>query len=601
MPGESPSNPHPLPSTGQGDTQGADPGPSISAVPQGTLSPEVPNSADSLESTRLSSRSSFSRGGHQESSQSSHEESPLQEKYPSPGKPLLAKLALCGPDIVGVLLLAVAGVFLIGAIDREIDYDEAIYLYIAKSISRTGLPYLTGIEDLGRQEVFINSPPFVMAVAATTQSHWPGSLWPSRLVHVLLFSLPIYGAVWWLARRLYGPWPGCFALAVLLSHTQFLAHASVVRLDVPLGLWSLLCLWCFYRALEPGRSGWFWTLGAGLTLGAAVATKFQAICLPLALGMFLLVLMRKGEWLSFRQAFRPLGVQFCVGLLVVGGLYYYLFVLPGPDVPQYGGGVHQTAQQIHTQGLPARQLIPFYLALPVKAVIYLGWPLWIAVLGLLPGRAETRFAGLLASFCVAVGLFNVAVATFWGAGTYYLISMLPALAVLGGRAAAVALDKSTNMKTNYLFAGLLVGLLAWQCLADRPWRVPFGVPAGSRTAQVAQFLKAIDPGHDGVLAEDTGIQFFSDRPTAPLQFAPYPAIESYLVGNGPYPVSFVVLRSASMARPDPFLAKHWPTTQKLLLTHFEQIDSPVPGIVIFVRKGKSLRLPAGPFPPAKPH
>ena len=503
------------------------------------------------------------------------------------------------PDGLGALLLAVAGLFLLGSIDREIDYDEANYLYIAKSIARTGLPYLRGLDHLEREEVFITSPPLVMAVAAVSQAHWPSRLWPSRLVHVLIFSWPVYVLVWWISRRLYGPWPACFALAVLLSHTQFLGHASVVRLDVPLGLWCLVSLWCFYRALAPGRTVWLWAAGAALSLAAAVATKFQAICIPLALGLFLAVLGVKKGWQSIRPAWRPLILQGGAGVLVLAGLYWYLMVLPGPDAPQYGGGLVHTTQQMDTTGLTPRQIAAYYLALPIKAVIYLGWLLWLGLLGLLPARPESRFAGLLAAFCAAVGLFNVAVAKLCGAGTYYLISMVPALAVLAGRAAAIALQKPTTRK-NFLLGGVLLGLLAWQGLADRPWQVPFGIPAGSRTAQVAQFLDQIDPEQDGVLAEDTGIQFFSDRPTTVLQFAPYPAVQMYLEGRGRYPVSFVVLRAASLARPDPFLAKHWPTTQKLLQTHFERLRCPVPGMVVFVRKGKPLRATGeNPLPPGR--
>ncbi|HOM15860.1 MAG TPA: glycosyltransferase family 39 protein [Thermoguttaceae bacterium] len=519
------------------------------------------------------------------------------------------------PDLAGIALLVLAGVFLIGSIDREIDYDEANYLQIAKSIARTGLPYLRGLEHIEREEVFITSPPLVMAVAAPTQALWPGRLWPSRLVHVLVFSWPLYVLVWWISRRMYGPWPGCFALAVLLSHAQFLGHASVVRLDVPLGLWSLASLWCFYRAMEPGRTGWLWALGAGLSLAAAVAVKFQAVCLPMAIGLFLAMLVLRRQWQTVLQTLRPIGFQFIASLLMVAGLYYYLIMLPGPDAAQYGGGLTHTTQQLDTTGLTWQQIAAYYVALPIKMIIYLGWLLWLALLGLWPGRAESRFASLLACYCGAVGLFNVAVAKLCGAGTYYLISAVPALAVLAGRAAAVALEKppflpmpnaeaTANLpetppsKKQFVLGGVLLGLLAWQWLADRPWEVPLRIPAGSRTAQVAQFLNQIDPVGDGVLAEDTGIQFFTDRPTTVLQFAPYSAVQAYLEGRGPYPVSFVVLRASSLAKPDPFLAKHWPTTQKLLETHFQRLRSPTPGMVIFVRKGKPLCQPADAPPPS---
>lgn len=497
-----------------------------------------------------------------------------------------------GPDLVGLGLLGLAGIFLLGSIDREIDYDEANYLQIAKSIARTGLPYLGGLEDIGRQEVFITSPPLVMAVAAGTQACWPGQLWPSRLLHVLLFSWPLYGLVWWITRRLYGPWSACFALAVLLSHTQFLGHASVVRLDVPLGLWSLVSLWCFYRALEPARSSWRWAWGAGLSLAAAVATKFQAICLPMGIGLFFIFLASRKQWPTLLRTIRPLGVQCLFGLLILGGLYYYLIILPGPETPQYGGGLRHTTAQLDTSGLTPRQIAAYYIALPIKATIYLGWPLGIALLGLFPGKAESCFAALLASYCIAVGIFNLAVAKLCGAGTYYLISMIPALAVLGGRAASIALEKPPARR-HFLWGAILWGLVAWQWLADRPWQLPFQIPAGSRSAQVAQFLNQIDPTADGVLAEDTGIQFFSDRPTTVLQFAPYEAVRMYLQGRGPYPVSFVVLRASSLARPDPFLARHWTTTKKLLHSHFQPLPCPVPGMVVFVRKGKCLQMPSG--------
>ncbi len=483
--------------------------------------------------------------------------------------------------LAGVALLLLAAASLLLSLGREIDYDEAIYLSIAKSIDRTGLPLLAGLEDPGRKELFLVSPPLVMATAAVTQHAWPAEVFPSRLAHVVLFSLPVYVLVWLIARREYGEWPACVALVTLLASSQFLAHGGPVRLDVPLALFSLGALWCFHRATEPASAAGRWSAMAGLCLGTAVLVKYQAICVPLGIGFYLAWLALRRDRETLRRTVLPLVAQTVAGLAALAALAGYFCFAPPSGIPHYGSGVVGTFDR-----LAGSDVAPMSEAVCLAIVVlfgfkFLGWIVVPAAMAAVPGKPPSRFSTLLGCYCLAVVLFNLWARKMPGAGEYYLLPMIPPLAILAARGAAVAAGLPGKSRS-LAVTGIIVVSLAWQFRDARPWQVPLAGRSGSRFARVAEYLRQAPEG--GVLAENMALDFLTDRPTGMWEYMPYAALRDCLAGDGPCPISHVVLRRSWLDRPPQALARHWSEVLDLLERDYEPVPAGVEGMAVFARK-----------------
>ncbi len=109
-----------------------------------------------------------------------------------------------------------------------------------------------------------------------------------RLGFVLMFA----GSSWVLARwtsRWFGAWAGVYA-AILLNVSGYHAAAGGFALpDVPYLFFALLTMWALGEALvaKPGElRPWLWV---GLAFGAAFLSKYHAVFLPAAAGLYILV------------------------------------------------------------------------------------------------------------------------------------------------------------------------------------------------------------------------------------------------------------------------------------------------------------------------
>ena len=94
------------------------------------------------------------------------------------------------------------------------------------------------------------------------------------------------------------PGRGVGARAVLLFNATLLLGAGSVAMtpDTPLLFWSVACLAAVARALRSGRGAWW--LAAGIALGAAGASKYTALFLPLGIGAALLHPALRHWWRS---------------------------------------------------------------------------------------------------------------------------------------------------------------------------------------------------------------------------------------------------------------------------------------------------------------
>ncbi|HXX32711.1 MAG TPA: glycosyltransferase family 39 protein [Myxococcaceae bacterium] len=110
---------------------------------------------------------------------------------------------------------------------------------------------------------------------------------------------------------LFGRRAGLFAALCFLAVPRHFFHAHLACFDMPVAALWLLVVYAFWRA-ETDPGWWLWT---GLLFGAALATKHNALFLPLVLLPFALV--RAVRACAGKPAARALLEQ--LGLVLVGG------------------------------------------------------------------------------------------------------------------------------------------------------------------------------------------------------------------------------------------------------------------------------------------
>jgi 4-amino-4-deoxy-L-arabinose transferase-like glycosyltransferase len=538
-------------------------------------------------------------------------------------KPLGPRAALA-VGVAGCGLVLVAAWLTWCLMHRELDFDEADYLNIAGAISRTGLPWCTEGSDLGHRQLFVTSPPLAMLVASVTQAAWPSQAFPSRLVHALLFSIPIFLLVWHITWKEHGPLPALAALLILIASPLVLYYGACVRPDSPLVLFSLLSLWCFYRATQPESHARLWSLAAACSLAAGVWAKFQSVCVPVAILMYLGCLLVRRDRATLKRAIRPLVAMGCAGVGALAALYVYLYVFPGPVDDYSFGGIRGSYKVLTAHSETWRQALRSYGWVATLGVIHLGWPLVPATVGALLGRppsngqpnrdsqtsevcqtsevsgpsavspaeaasrghspADPGFAPLLVCFCLATVLFNLWVHTSPGAGSWYLAPMVPAIAILAGRCLAVALAETRPARAAALL--VVVGAaLALQWRDWPPWAVPLPGAYANPPEQIGLYVRDHSPAGSGVLADTSAIEFYAERPTARMQFLAPEVVLRYLAGTGQCVVTHVVLRRYSTEKPPPNLAGVWQECRKLLAQDFQPVRLGLDGIQVFQRKG----------------
>lgn len=127
-----------------------------------------------------------------------------------------------------------------------------------------------------------------------------------RFAMVILAALGLIVTFLW-ARDLFGPAAGLCAAALYGFCPNLLAHGMLITTDVPLAVFTLLTLYLFWK-----RSN----IGAGLALGAAMATKFSGALLPVLLVILALTRDR-------RSAIKSLAIMAASSLVVIEAAYLF--------------------------------------------------------------------------------------------------------------------------------------------------------------------------------------------------------------------------------------------------------------------------------------
>src|SRR5215831_14126859 len=122
----------------------------------------------------------------------------------------------------------------------------------------------------------------------------------SRTMMILLAAVGLVVTFLW-ARDMFGIPEGLFAAAMYAFSPNLLAHGMLVTTDVPLAVFSVLALYLFLKQKD---------LFAGLALGAAMASKFSGVFLPLLI--VIICVARDG-----RAAIKRLLIMGSASLLVI--------------------------------------------------------------------------------------------------------------------------------------------------------------------------------------------------------------------------------------------------------------------------------------------
>ena len=157
---------------------------------------------------------------------------------------------------------------------------------------------------------YYSKPPVIAWLIAATTGALGDEAWTVRLLSPVLIGaagLFLFGA----ARRLYGPVPALWTLALWHLTPAVMLGATIITTDVPLlACWSG-ALYALARLTEPGAARWRWAAALGIALGLGLLSKYAMAYFPLALGLALALSAR-----ARRAGAGPLLLAGALGLLL---------------------------------------------------------------------------------------------------------------------------------------------------------------------------------------------------------------------------------------------------------------------------------------------
>ena len=114
-----------------------------------------------------------------------------------------------------------------------------------------------------------------------------------------------------LGRKLFGPWPGFYAVLLLnLAPVFSLSVGIFFQPDGPLMFFWLACVWCLtHLLLEPAPARpLLWWAAAGAMLGLGLLSKYQSVLLVPGVGLYLLWRRDQRRWVAHVGPYLALGV-----------------------------------------------------------------------------------------------------------------------------------------------------------------------------------------------------------------------------------------------------------------------------------------------------
>lgn len=306
-----------------------------------------------------------------------------------------------------------------------IDPDEGRNAEVAREMLASGDFVVPHLNELP----YLDKPVFLFAAGALSMHAFGVNELAARLP-ALASTLATIGLVVAFGWIRFGRDAGLVAGMLLASSPLVLAFAGIVIFDAPMMLWVTCAAMAFHLTLERGQQGW--RIAAWAAVGLAVLTKGPVgFVLPMLIGI--------GDALANR---RPVSRLFSAAGLVVfvlpAGLWFLAVTLRHPEFPHYAF-VRETFERVATGSM--RRTGPIYYFLPI--LIAGAFPAMVMLLagvrGLVPawkmrgsGMRDELF--LLLWTLLPLVFFSLSQSKRPG----YILPVVPAIALLGGRALQLA-------------------------------------------------------------------------------------------------------------------------------------------------------------------
>jgi 4-amino-4-deoxy-L-arabinose transferase-like glycosyltransferase len=387
--------------------------------------------------------------------------------------------------LVGAFCLRLVYVFAVPAWQSA---DEYPHYWVASSIAG-GHGYPPGSPDSPRYEAY-QSPLYyiliagVIEIAGNSSQEYSEILQsPSRLLVMLrlvsaILGVSIVAATWSVTRAMFGDEPivSLSAAALTAVLPTFVGLSASVNNDILVVFFSSLFLAVILRPYAR------WTrrscLGAGILLGAAIASKFTGVLLLLVFA-YRLALPRTEDRRWIRRSVLLLlpGLLVGVGVLVLRNVLVYgdpLVITPGVE-KGFSISLSQVLRALRNMGWS------FWLAFGRTYEIHLSPAAYVIGSGILTGAAlfgwwrrresldvrrkawffiVTGALGILASLAFTLS-YPPGIQTSWGKNLYPLLPLFAAFAAFGWKEAFPRFPRLVPWSANaLLLAGSVWGLLS---------------------------------------------------------------------------------------------------------------------------------------------
>jgi len=362
--------------------------------------------------------------------------------------------------LASLLILSVISLALYFRLDR---LDEPGFTCDEITYVQAGLQLLKG-----NYEYNYEHPPLAKYLIGTSVHLLGVSEWASRLPVALMGFLTCI-LTFIIGYNLYGFAEALIAFLILATCTYHIAHSRVATLDVPLSMMYALTVYLFWLGLRRRK----YMLLSGIALGLAIGTKYPGVYLvPLMLLYLLLMPLvygRQDERISLRKLLKN-----WLGALFIGFITF-IIIAPYYFLPLGRGGgplllLRSLIFNIHhlsvghlnffmgsvTVSPPPWFFITYLMTrLEIPTIV-----LWIIGLGYALWRRGEKDLIIILWFAVPLAFFSLQKVKL----LHYLPPIIPAIALLSGRAGAILLK--LRFKGSVIAPVLvLLALMSWQLYA----------------------------------------------------------------------------------------------------------------------------------------
>lgn len=202
--------------------------------------------------------------------------------------------------IATLIFIIIFAILLVTNADVGVTWDEPAYIAASKSYMQW-FEQAISLSEIALKRDMITNAWQVNKEHPPMDKIWSGLIWSlsrnmtdditaHRLGNMLLSAI-LAGLLYLWMRDVYGVVVGMVAVGALFSMPRFFFHAHLAALDVPAAFSVFVTTYLFWKTLD--RKHWAWGFLLGLVWGLALATKINAVFVPIILGLWLICFKRE--------------------------------------------------------------------------------------------------------------------------------------------------------------------------------------------------------------------------------------------------------------------------------------------------------------------